>query len=49
MSHRITAEPDFVRIELFGVINRDSLAAALEDLEALERTMDRTPNRLTEG
>ena len=48
MAHRITVEPHFARIELSGVVTRDTLDAVLDDLEALERTMDRAPNRLTD-
>jgi hypothetical protein len=48
MPHRLTLEPHFVRIELLGTIARPDLEAALADLETLERTMDRTPNRLTD-
>lgn len=49
MSYRLTVEPDFVRLHLYDEFTRADIAGLLAELEALELTLDPTPNRLTDA
>jgi hypothetical protein len=49
MAYRLTAEPDFLRIELTGALTRADIAALTVELEAIEQASERIPNRLVNG
>lgn len=49
MAYRLTAEPDFLRIQLTGTLTRADIAALTTELEAIEQASERIPDRLING
>jgi len=48
MTHKLLLNQHFLRVELSGALSRDGLWRAITDIEVLEASLDRTPDRLVD-
>jgi len=48
MSYRIKTEPDRIRLSLFDHVTRADMVAGMAEMEAIERTLGRVPDRIAD-